>query len=606
MISFFKRVDDTIVRLASREHDPINQVRVRILIYSLFGYLVYSSVLWTAYYVQEEYLHLMRATIILVFSIVLLLVVHFVKGAWRPISHFALCVVTLTVWSNIIIYVQGINTATIQFIWIATVLSVYMHGLRWGWFYSIINVTPVMAYTYVEYSEYNYLINDLKLFYDARPVSQGVYLFVLTGNFLMIVLLNYFFFKTFKLNITHLTETKDELKRLNSKLNETLEDVHKLSNARMDFLSTMSHELRTPLNGVIGISNALILQNPSEEQKENLGILRFSAENLMALINDILDFNKLDSDKVAMEHVPFNLAELIRKNCASVKMKAEEKLLDLRLSIARDIENKNVMSDPTRLNQVLMNLLNNAIKFTEKGFVHLTAQLVRQDEGTMTVHFSVEDSGIGIEPDKQDHIFEVFTQATESTNRNYGGTGLGLPIVKKVLSMFGSKINLVSQPGSGSRFHFDIDFEYREIEASEAAKGVLARRELSGLKVLVAEDNAINILVIRKALEQWNIVPEIAKNGQEAVQKLEKESYDLILMDLYMPVMDGCQAAKTIRQMVVPRKAQVPIIALTANVSEDVIANVFDAGMNDYLSKPFYPDHLFEKIQKLQAERVVT
>ena len=182
---------------------------------------------------------------------------------------------------------------------------------------------------------------------------------------------------------------------------------------------------------------------------------------------------------------------------------------------------------------------------------------------------------------------------------------MGLPIVKKVLSMFGSKINLVSQPGSGSRFHFDIDFEYREIEASEAAKGVLARRELSGLKVLVAEDNAINILVIRKALEQWNIVPEIAKNGQEAVQKLEKESYDLILMDLYMPVMDGCQAAKTIRQMVVPRKAQVPIIALTANVSEDVIANVFDAGMNDYLSKPFYPDHLYEKIQKLQAVRVI-
>src|SRR5690606_32456125 len=566
---------------------------------------VYSSVLWTAYYVQEEYLHLMRATIILVFSIVLLLVVHFVKGAWRPISHFALCVVTLTVWSNIIIYVQGINTATIQFIWIASVLSVYMHGLRWGWFYSIINVTPVMAYTYVEYSEYNYLINDLKLFYDARPVSQGVYLFVLTGNFLMIVLLNYFFFKTFKLNITHLTETKDELKRLNSKLNETLEDVHKLSNARMDFLSTMSHELRTPLNGVIGISNALILQNPSEEQKENLGILRFSAENLMALINDILDFNKLDSDKVAMEHVPFNLAELIRKNCASVKMKAEEKLLDLRLSIARDIENKNVMSDPTRLNQVLMNLLNNAIKFTEKGFVHLTAQLVRQDEGTMTVHFSVEDSGIGIEPDKQDHIFEVFTQATESTNRNYGGTGLGLPIVKKVLSMFGSKINLVSQPGSGSRFHFDIDFEYREIEASEAAKGILARRELSGLKVLVAEDNAINILVIRKALEQWNIVPEIAKNGQEAIGKIETDEYDLILMDLYMPVMDGCQAAKNIRLMTDPRKAQVPIIALTANVSEDVIANVFDAGMNDYLSKPFYPDHLFEKIQKLRVERVV-
>src|SRR5690554_1747474 len=248
MISIFNRIDATIVSLANREQDPINKIRVRILIYSLFGYLLYSTVLGTAYFFQQEYLHLIRASFIFVLSGALLLVVRYIKGAWRLISHFALCVVTLTVWSNILIYVQGINTATVQFIWIATVLSVYMHGVRWGWFYSLINILPVLAYTYVEYSEYNYLINDLKLFYDARPVSHWVYLFVLTGNFLMIVLLNYFFFKTFKLNIAHLTQTKNKLKELNSKLSETLQDVNRLSNARMDFLSTMSYELRTPLN----------------------------------------------------------------------------------------------------------------------------------------------------------------------------------------------------------------------------------------------------------------------------------------------------------------------------------------------------------------------
>lgn len=605
MTNLIKRIDNSIVNLAIEEEDPINQVRVRIIVYLMLTYQLYTGFLVGVYILDQEYMHLLRVGSIFIFASILLGIVLYVRRAWKPVSHFAICIITLTVWSNIVFYVQGINTATLQYVWIATVLSFYMHGLKWGWFYSAINVLPVLVYTFVEYSEYNYLINDLKLYYSAKPVDPSAYLFVLFSNFLILIFLNYFFFKTFIANIAHLTQTKNELNKLNSKLNETLEDVNKLSNARMDFLSTMSHELRTPLNGVIGISDALITQNPSEEQKENLGILRFSAENLMALINDILDFNKLDSDKVALEHIPFNLTELIRKNCASVKMKAEEKRLDFGLSISKEMDDKLVISDPTRLNQVLMNLLNNAIKFTEKGFIHVTAQLVRKDERFMTVHFSVEDSGTGIEADKQAHIFEVFAQATESTNRNYGGTGLGLPIVKKVLSMFGSKINLVSQPGSGSRFHFDIDFEYREAEANEINKHTTARKELSGLKVLVAEDNAINILVIRKALEQWNIVPEIAKNGQEAIGKIETDEYDLILMDLYMPVMDGCQAAKNIRLMTDPRKAQVPIIALTANVSEDVIANVFDAGMNDYLSKPFYPDHLFEKIQKLRVERVV-
>src|SRR5690606_21909606 len=192
----------------------------------------------------------------------------------------------------------------------------------------------------------------------SRDWSSDVCSSDLFSNFLILIFLNYFFFKTFIANITHLTETKDELKRLNSKLNETLEDVNKLSNARMDFLSTMSHELRTPLNGVIGISNALISQNPREEQKENLGILRFSAENLMALINDILDFTKLDSDKVAIARVPFKLAELVREHCGSVKKKAEEKRLDVGLSISKETDDKLVISDPTRLTQAFMNLFN--------------------------------------------------------------------------------------------------------------------------------------------------------------------------------------------------------------------------------------------------------
>src|SRR5690606_5737431 len=208
---------------------------------------------------------------------------------------------------------------------------------------------------------------------------------------------HHFFFKTFNLNIVNLTRAKSELNDLNEKLNETLVDVNMLSNARMDFLSTMSHELRTPLNGVIGISNALILQDPREDQKENLAVLRFSAESLLSLINDVLDFNKLDSDKMELEYVPFNLADLIKNNCASFEIKAREKMLEFNLSAPKEIENRVIFSDPTRLNQVLFNLLNNAIKFTEKGSVSLNTYIVKEDKNSMTVRFIVEDTGIGIE-----------------------------------------------------------------------------------------------------------------------------------------------------------------------------------------------------------------
>src|SRR5690606_37577431 len=327
-------------------------------------------------------------------------------------------------------------------------------------------IFPVIAYTVIEYSSYNYLISDLQIFYDPQPVSPPVYIFVLIFDFLIIIFLHYYFFKTFNSNINSLTHAKNELNDLNEKLNSTLVDVRKLSNARMDFLSTMSHELRTPLNGVIGISNALLSQDPREDQKENLGILKFSAENLLSLINDILDFNKLHSDKAELERIPFNLASLIKNTCASIEMKAREKMLDFNISLSKELEGKKVFSDPTRLTQVMLNLLNNAIKFTEKGFVSLSAYVISDEENKMTVHFVVEDSGIGIVADKKAYIFEPFTQASSSTNRQFGGTGLGLPIVKKVLSMFDTNVELVSTPQVGTRFFFDIKFNY-EIESPE-------------------------------------------------------------------------------------------------------------------------------------------
>src|SRR5690606_10828014 len=278
-----------IVRLASREPNAIDQARIRALVYFLFFYLLFAGTMIVVYLIDGRLLHLLRVSVIFGCAFVLFAVVKYTKG-WKFVSHFIVAMVTLSVWSNILVYVQGVNIATMQYAWLSTALSFYMLGLRWGWFYSAANMLPILAYTIVEYSEYSYFINDLRAFYDPKPVSQLAYVFVLTYVFLVIGFLHYYFFKTFNANINSLTNAKNELNDLNEKLNNTLVDVRKFSNARMDFLSTMSHELRTPLNGVIGKSNALLYQNPREDQKENLAILKFSAENLLSLINDILDF----------------------------------------------------------------------------------------------------------------------------------------------------------------------------------------------------------------------------------------------------------------------------------------------------------------------------
>ena len=226
---------------------------------------------------------------------------------------------------------------------------------------------------------------------------------------------------------------------LNERLNKTVFEVEKLSNSRMEFLSTMSHEIRTPLNGVIGLTNVLLIESPRKDQEENLDMLKFSAENLLLLVNNVLDVNKLDSNTSELEKVGFHLGELITRSYSSSKLRATEKKLDFKLFIDPALEGKLVISDPTRITQVLLNLINNAVKFTEKGSITISANSISLSKNKMKVQFIIADTGIGISPEKQDVVFEPFIQASASTNRSYGGTGLGLPIVKKILDMFVQK-----------------------------------------------------------------------------------------------------------------------------------------------------------------------
>ena len=588
----FEKISKIFRNLLLRDKNLINQARIKMLAFILVFYLVFTGILIVVYTIGGETLHLIRVVSIFIITILLIIIVYSFH-TWKLASHVILWLYTLAVLTNLSIYVRSINLETMQFIWLSCLLSFYMHELKWGLFYSALNIVPVLIFTAIDDKNYFFIGNGFHL------VNQYVYVFVTSYNFFLITFLQYYFFRTFNTNFVNLTNTKNKLNKINKKLKISLRDVENLSNARMDFLSTMSHELRTPLNGVIGISNALLLQNPRKDQEDNLAVLKFSADNLMLLINNVLDFNKFDSDKVKLELISFDLAALIRNNFQSLKLAAQKKMFELNLNIDKALERKYVNSDPTRLTQILSNLVNNAIKFTEKGTVSLDVKLQSINADQITVRFTVEDTGIGIEADRQESVFEAYTQASASTNRNYGGTGLGLPIVKKVLNLFNSEIKLTSSLNVGTKIMFDIDFSYQELIPSQAKKIKYENNELAHLKILVAEDNHVNILVIKKTLAQWNIIPEIAENGIIALEKLAENDFDVILMDLYMPTMNGYETAICIRSLCDKRKAATPIIALSATFKESAISKISDAGINDFIPKPFDPEQLFNKIKEL-------
>jgi PAS domain S-box-containing protein len=370
--------------------------------------------------------------------------------------------------------------------------------------------------------------------------------------------------------------------------------------AKEQFLSTMSHEIRTPMNAVIGMTHLLMQENPKPEQVGNLKMLQFSAENLLVLINDILDYNKIESGMVSFECIPFNLAGLLESIRFSLGLKAEEKHIGFDIGLDGQLPPV-LLGDPVRLAQILTNLVSNAIKFTEKGHVTLDAVLKRDDGDSVVLDFAVTDTGIGIKAEKLAYIFDRFTQAESDTTRKYGGTGLGLAITKRLLEMQGSQIGVDSRPGEGSRFFFSLAFRKGDEDSPvrDRYAYTTTARLLDRVQLLLVEDNEINRKVATKFLNKWGIQPDYAHNGVQAIEKIREKEYDLILMDLQMPEMDGYEAARIIRET----KAQqgIPIIALTASAMHDVAQKIFDAGMNDFVMKPFHPDDLYQKIAKYAA-----
>lgn len=399
---------------------------------------------------------------------------------------------------------------------------------------------------------------------------------------------------------TGIARDVSKLKEAEQELRIAKDKAEQASLVKSQFLSVMSHEIRTPMNAVIGLSHFLMEENPRPDQLENLKTLQFSAENLMALINDILDYNKIDSGKVELERISFDLRNVVHRIVHSHSFQANEKSLRLSCEIDEAIP-ENLIGDPLRLGQVINNLVSNAVKFTEKGFVRISLLRENVKNGKTEIKFRFEDSGIGIPDSKKKSIFEAFTQASSSTTRKYGGTGLGLAIVKRLVELYGGEIKLTDRPGGGSVFEFLIPFEHVVQPKEETENSISsASKSLEKASILVAEDNVVNQILIRKFLTKWNAGQLfIAGDGKEALEIFAQHSFDLVLLDLQMPELDGFEVATSIRKNKDHTKSQVPILALTAASYNEVKDELNQAGFDDFVPKPFSPEVLYEKISKV-------
>lgn len=387
----------------------------------------------------------------------------------------------------------------------------------------------------------------------------------------------------------------------NKALNELMKAKKQLEESmkvKEQFLANMSHEIRTPMNAIVGFTDLLYKSLLSDEQRQYIEAIKTSGENLLVIINDILDFSKMQAGKISFEQTEFKLSQILSVTTELMLHKSVEQVTKLSTSIDKKIPER-LVGDPTRLSQVLLNLVGNAIKFTDKGEVKVLVELISESANEVHLKFSVIDTGIGIPKDKLPYIFDAFTQASSDTTRKYGGTGLGLAIVKQLIELQGGQIEVQSEENKGSAFHFTIKYQKSAVKEEQESGGkdeVQIPEHIEGLNILLVEDNVLNQVLAKKVLSDWKWNVEIAENGLIAIEKVKEKDYDIVLMDIQLPEMDGYEATRHIRTKLPLPASQVPIMAMTAHAISSEKEKCLKAGMNGYISKPFNQETLYSKI----------
>ncbi|HHZ65160.1 MAG TPA: response regulator, partial [Flavobacteriales bacterium] len=390
----------------------------------------------------------------------------------------------------------------------------------------------------------------------------------------------------------------DAHKKIEISLIEDKDKAQQAAKSKARFLANMSHEIRTPMNGIIGLTHLLLKTNISEKQQEYLKAIVTSSDTLTVIINDILDIAKMESGKVTIDNKEYNL----RNTISSVLELFASRAMDKNLMLTSDIDEtvpELVIGDAARLSQILFNLIGNGIKFTKKGEVNLTIRVLSRQKSKVELKFIVSDTGIGIGNSKLQYIFKAFAQARSNTSRKYGGTGLGLTIVKRLIELQGGAITVRSKPHEGSEFSFNLLFRLSKNTTNVNQRSQHDSRDnidLKDVKVLLAEDNPVNQLVTKDLIIESGATVVVADNGIETIKAFEKEEFDIILMDCQMPVMDGYDTMRYVRNEMEEKKRSIPIIALTAQASAGEKEKCQDAGANDYLSKPYNPNELHDKM----------
>lgn len=411
-------------------------------------------------------------------------------------------------------------------------------------------------------------------------------------SIVLIAILSLLSFSLYKNNKIR-TYTYKLLQTKNKELTEQKEKAEFASKARSEFLSTVSHELRTPLNAINGITYLLLQEKPKASQLNYLKSLEFSGNYLLSFINDILEINRLESNNIHVEKIKFNLVELVNNINQSFNGFISKNNINFKLNL--DVKgNENLIGDPTKLSQILINLINNSIKFSKNGTVSLTIKTVAKKDQIVTLKFIVEDNGIGIPEDKLQNIFDSFSQGSVEINRTYGGTGLGLSIVKRIVELLNSEIHLESKVNEGTTFYFNLDFEKSELKtiSSTETNQKISHENLKGKSVLLVEDNKINQMITKKMVENKGMICMIIDNGEDSIIAMQNNTFDMVLMDVHLPGINGTEATAEIRKF----DNITPIIALTAISLNENREMLLSFGMNDVITKPFAPEHFYNVI----------